>query len=168
MIIKIIFCSNKKRKCPKSLCPEPFQAQIAEDMVMLYQDFHQRQTSLAQLYQEKSPPQNVPFCFWWMSCTYNGWALPRQINQTWHCPSLEHLGRPRDRIKGSLRPWTLSVPNTHSELENSYPAHFSHHHLRWLCLLVIGSLSLICSSRIPQRFRHGFCRGWAQYSQTRQ
>lgn len=117
---------------------------------------------------KKPPPQNVPFCFWWMSCTYNGWALPRQINQTWHCPSLEHLGRPRDRIKGSPRPWTLSVPNTHSELENSYPAHFSHHHLRWLCLLVIGSLSLICSSRIPQRFRHGFCRGWAQYSQTRQ
>lgn len=98
---------------------------------------------------------------WWMSCTYNGWALPLQINQTWHCPALEHLGRPRDRIKGSPRPWTLSVPNTHSKLENSYPAHFSHHHLYWLCLLVIGYFCLICSSRIPQCFRHG---NWVQCS----
>lgn len=96
---------------------------------------------------------------WWMSCTYNGWALPLQINQTWHCPALEHLGRPRDRIKGSPRPWTLSVPNTHSELKNSYPAHFSHHHLYWLCLLVISYFSFICSTHIPLCFRHG---NWVQ------
>lgn len=68
MIIKIIFCRNKKRKCPKSLCPEPFKTQIAEDMVMLYQDFHQRQTSLAQPYQEKNltltpPPKIFLFVF---------------------------------------------------------------------------------------------------------
>lgn len=61
MAIKIIFCSHKKKKCPKSVCPEPFKAQIADDMVMLYQDFHQRQTSLAQPYQEKSPPP-TPKC----------------------------------------------------------------------------------------------------------
>ena len=25
---------------------------------------------------------------WWMSCAYNSWALPLQMNQTWHCAAL--------------------------------------------------------------------------------
>lgn len=83
---------------------------------------------------------------WWMSCAYNGRALPLQINQTWHCPALKHLGCPRDGIKGPPRPWTLSAPNTHSKHENGYPAHFSHHHLHLLCLLVI---SYFCWAVIP-------------------
>lgn len=48
-----------------------------------------------------------------------------------------------------------------SERENSDPAHFNHHHVRWLRLLVIGSRRLICSSRIPQRFRQAVCRARA-------
>lgn len=143
------------------------QSQISKDMAKTSLTV---KTSLSQLYQTKSRgektklrhKQTFLFGLWRMSCTYNGRALPRQIKQTWHCPSQEHLGRPRDRIKGSRRPWTLSVPNMHSsEPENSDPAHFNHHHVRWLCLLVIGSRRLICSSRIPQRFRHAVCRARA-------
>lgn len=108
---------------------------------------------------------------WWMSCWYNGWALPLQINQTWHCPTLEHLGRPRDRIKGLVRPWTVSVPNMHSELKNGYPTHFSHHHhLHWLCLLVISYFCLMCYSHILQCFCHGNSRAESgaarQYSKS--
>lgn len=100
---------------------------------------------------------NRSFFVWWMSCRYNGWALPLQINQTWHCPVLEHLGRPRDRIKGLVRPWTLSVPNMHNELRSglsnasqsssSALAVFVSHQLFFFCL--------ICYSHIPQCFRHG-------------
>lgn len=64
MIIKIIFCSNKKRKCPKSLCPEPFEAQIAEDMVMLYQDSIKTisdKPHLLTVPRKKAPP--LPKCF---------------------------------------------------------------------------------------------------------
>lgn len=91
------------------------------------------------------------FFVWWMSCSHKGWALPLQINQTWHCPVLEHLGRPRDRIKGLVSPWTLSVPNMHSELMNSYPVHFSHHHPYWLFVSHQQFLSSILD-HIPRGF----------------
>lgn len=156
--------------CPAyTSCPGPFKAHVAEDVVMVYQDFLLWQTSIAQSCKEKSVPEMFLFV-WWMTCTYNGWALPLQINQTWHCPALEHLGRPRDRIKGPARPWTLSVPNMHSKLESGYPVHFSHHHLHWLCLLVISYFCLIRYSHIPQSFRHGNsgaeCGAAWQYSKS--
>lgn len=139
------------------MCPEPFKAQITENIVAVYQDSLYWQTSIAQPCKEKAFLEMFLFV-WWMSCTYNGWALPLQINQTWHCPMLEHLWRPRDRIKGPPRPWTLSVPNMHTKLKNGDPAHFSHHHLDGLFLFVISCFCLICNSHIPQCFRHGICR----------
>ncbi len=72
-----------------------FQAHVAEDVVMVYRDFLHWQNLSCSVVQRKEVFLKCSFFVWWMSCAYNGRALPLQIKQTWHCPALETSGTPQ-------------------------------------------------------------------------